>query len=505
MSEKNFLDSLVSEEKPESFQAEQRIKVDKPKKTIPIKWLITSVVVVLVLGFLYWFLFLTPKIPMEDFVGRDKKELFAFLRQQGIDSAKVVVKDVFSLEYDKDVVVSQNVEAGKKIKKDSKLNFEVSKGADPEEKITLPNLQSMTKEEINFWIQENKLTNARVNIVYDEKVPADEVIKVDVKDDDFKRGSAISITVSKGKAPAGTVTIPDFKQHTIESYESLLTSKKVEVIKVPVYSNDPKQLENSIISVNPEVGKTVKEGESVTVTYSKGKAITAPDFTAMNREALENWKKTNPNAMIITNEIYSDQSKYILEQNVPTGTQVGGEKTIELTVNLGKPKLVDYHKDTTKGLVGTYFSDLLQWCNEITAKGYDVYAGQWNVEPVYVKGFQKGQIVSYKCNIHETNQFIDCEQPLPRKARINATISAGNIIEINMSAVKNASDLAAQLAMHRIEIQTPAADLSTLKQFKIQGVTATQPNINTVIDIETFVATYGEMLVIYEGSVVNFQ
>lgn len=497
--DKNFLESLVSEEKPESFQEEKRVKIVKERK--PLKWWMVviplfGVVFLLVVSY---FLFFAPKIVMENFIGRSKNDLFAYLRQQGIEASGVITKEVYNFEYDKDVVIKQSVEAGKKIKKDSKLNFEISKGADPEEKINLPDLKMMTKNQINDWIKENKLQNARINIVYDDKVAIDEVIKVETRDDDFKRNSSIVIQISKGKAPAGSVNIPDFKQHNIESYESLLKSKKLEVVKIAIFSNDNKQPENSIISVSPEVNKTVKEGDVVTVTYSKGKAIKIADFTKMNKEALERWEKSNPDVKIIKTEVYSEETRYVLKQSIPANTQISSDKEIELTLNLGKPSLKNFNNEK---IIGSYFDDLLAWCNEINAKGYDIYAGQWNVEPLYIKGYKKGQIVSYVCNIHETeHQPIDCLKPLPYKARINATVSAGDIITITLENDKTAADIAKKLAENNIKFSSSVQDLSTLTKLRINGVVDSQPN--TGIDLE--IASLGNELIIYEGSNVEFK
>lgn len=496
--EKNFLESLVDENKPESFQEEKRIKIVKDKKPLNLKLIVFLGGVFVLLSVLGYFLFLAPKIMMEDFVGRNKNELFAFLRQEGIEVSKVVIKEEFNFDYDKDVVVSQNVRAGQKIKKDSKLNFEISKGADPDEKINLPDLKKMTKTQINTWIKDNKLSNVRVNIVYDDKVAIDEVIKVEVKDDDFKRSSSANIQISKGKAPASDVVIPDFKGHNIDSYEKLLKSKKIEVLKIASFSNDPKlQENNSIISVVPDINTTIKQGETVTVYYSKGRSIKVLDFTKMSKEKFDNWRSKNPGVNLSLIEKYTDQSAYILSQNISPDTQIDAETEIVLTINLGKPNLRNFNEGR---VIGANFSALIDWVNSINSKGYDVFAGNWNVEPLFIKGYKKGQILSISCNIHQEDIDIDCYDDLPYKARINVTVSAGEIYEIDTANLK-LIDLPSELSKLNIKFSSSQNDLSLIKSFKIKGVASSQPYTDNFMTLEDV----NDQLVIYEGSEVEFR
>ncbi len=423
MSDKDFLSQLVSDEKPESFKEEERIKISETKKPFNLK-VFLAIFLPLISGIaLLLFLFLSPKIKMLDFVGKNKNELLNFLRQQEIDFNGVIINEEYSLEYDKDIVIYQSVVSNKKISKKEKLNFTVSKGADPDESINLPDLKSMNKTQINNWISENKLSGTKVNIVYDDNVADGEIIKYELKgeESEFKRNTQLTITISKGKAPAGKVVVPEFKGKNVDDYSEELKKKKLNTQTVGVY--DDKIVENQVVSINAEVGKSVDEGATIIINYSKGKAVIVPDFTKMSKEEY-NKKKNEFN--IIENTIYSESNKFILNQSVNSGSKIGVRDLISLTINSGKPKISEFAEN---GLVGVNIHDVYDWINNVNAKSdnYDLAAGEWGNSRIYSKDYEKDMIISYSCHIYESGKSVDCHRPLEKHTRISVVVSAGKI------------------------------------------------------------------------------
>ena len=151
---KDYLSQLATEidgKKPESFKEEKLEKIERPRLQLNPK------VVILIAG-LAWFVLFRAKIEMPDFVGLTKAEVTAWIRQQGIKSSGVLMKEEYSFEFDENVILSQSVEPGKKVKEDAKLTFVVSLGADPDELVDFPeDVLSMTRQDINDWVDENKL------------------------------------------------------------------------------------------------------------------------------------------------------------------------------------------------------------------------------------------------------------------------------------------------------------------------------------------------------------
>ena len=90
MSEKDFLSQFSSENKPKSFQEEERVPVEKPNKPIPVKGIVIGVAALAVIAAAVYFLFFRPKIVMPNFVGQKESEVAIWVRQQQIDAQGVV-------------------------------------------------------------------------------------------------------------------------------------------------------------------------------------------------------------------------------------------------------------------------------------------------------------------------------------------------------------------------------------------------------------------------------
>ena len=173
------------------------------------------------------------------------------------------------------------------------MTFVISKGADPDELVSLPDIKNMTKSEIESWISENKLSATKINTTYSDTVAKDEVISVDlsVDTDKFTRGTSLKINISKGPAPAGTVKVENLKNQTYSYAENWAKSKKITLKKVEAY--DDEVMKGYIISQSIAADKEMKEGETLTVTVSLGKGFEVPNFLKMSESDLETWEKAN--------------------------------------------------------------------------------------------------------------------------------------------------------------------------------------------------------------------
>ena len=155
---KDYLSSLASEieKKPDSFKEEKVERIVKPKRSMDPKIMIGAAAALIIAIIGVYFLFFAPKIKVENFVGKTTNNVGIWAKENGIDTKNIVMNQVYSMDYDADQIISQNKKEGSKIKKDSTLIFEVSKGADPDEKIEFPDIKNMTLDEINDWISEKQ-------------------------------------------------------------------------------------------------------------------------------------------------------------------------------------------------------------------------------------------------------------------------------------------------------------------------------------------------------------
>lgn len=438
---KDFLSQFSdSGKKPDSFKEEERIPVSKPKKEInPMMIIVPSVVaVIVVVALVYIFVF--PHIKVESFVGKSQNDAAAWIKQNEIESAGIVFKEEYSFDVAKGNVVSQTPESGK-VKKDAKMTFVISKGADPDELVSLPDIKNMTKSEIESWISENKLSATKINTTYSDTVAKDEVISVDlsVDTDKFTRGTSLKINISKGPAPAGTIKVEDFSKKDYSYVESWAKSKKVTLKKVEAYSDDV--MSGYVISQSIAADKEMKEGETLTVTVSKGKGVTVPNFLKMSETEYNTWKDTNTgeNAIQVKEKVYySDSASYVLKQSVTAGTTIAQSEVVIVTINKGdgfylNEALTALGYDYVEG--STSYDRLDDWSYKAKEIGLNaqvhVYTGNY-----VASDKPKGTILKIEYAKDEDGNKYSINEKLPLDARIFCSVSSGELDKDEYS-VKN--------------------------------------------------------------------
>ena len=438
---KDFLSQFSdSGKKPDSFKEEERIPVSKPKKEInPMMIIVPSVVaVIVVVALVYIFVF--PHIKVESFVGKSQNDAAAWIKQNEIESAGIVFKEEYSFDVAKGNVVSQTPESGK-VKKDAKMTFVISKGADPDELVSLPDIKNMTKSEIESWISENKLSATKINTTYSDTVAKDEVISVDlsVDTDKFTRGTSLKINISKGPAPAGTVKVENFKGQAYSIVENWAKTKKITLKKVEAYDDD--MASGLIISQSIAADKEMKEGETLTVTVSKGKGVTVPNFLKMSETEYNTWKDTNTgeNAIQVKEKVYySDSASYVLKQSVTAGTTIAQSEVVIVTINKGdgfylNEALTALGYDYVEG--STSYDRLDDWSYKAKEIGLNaqvhVYTGNY-----VASDKPKGTILKIEYAKDEDGNKYSINEKLPLDARIFCSVSSGELDKDEYS-VKN--------------------------------------------------------------------
>ena len=367
MTNKDFLSQFSGDnKKPDSFKEEERVKVTKDKKPVNVKLIVIILVVVLAIAGLVLFLVLRPTIEVRDFVGTNAAEVKAWIKQNDIESQGVIFREEYSFDYDEGYIIYQSIEPDKKIRKNTKMDFTVSMGADPDELISVPDIETMYKDELQEWVKQNKLTKTKIMSQYSDTVEDGAVISYEFKGSDadtFTRSSILNINVSKGPAPAGTVTVEDFVKQDFSVVEAWGKKNKVEIIKTTKY--DDKVLKDIVISQSIEAKKTVKEGESLTVVVSLGKGVKVPDFTTMTDSDVDDWLKENA-TFVKVKEMYSNEEGYIIEQSIASGKYIGEDNKLHVTKNLGSNFYIDEIGFT---IVGNSYDKFKDFAGELEEKG----------------------------------------------------------------------------------------------------------------------------------------
>lgn len=413
--------------KPGSFEQESFQKVEKPKRTIsPIGWALLAASLLLIAGLVWWFAF-AAKITLPDFVGQNISEVSTWARQNKMESGVVATKEEYSMEFDKDIVISQSIEGGKKVKPNTPITFVVSIGADPQEAVSFPgDLKAMTLDEVREWVSENKLSKTKITTQNSTTVPDGGIISYEIRngsEDEFTRGTTLNIVASKGPAPAQQVTLDNLVGKSIEEVETWARNKKIEVKRAEAFNETVEA--GKIVSMDHSAGTTLNEGDTLMVVVSKGKGVAIPNLVGYTKEQFEAWQmgKYN-NVTVVPKSIYNEAPEgMVIAQNLAPGSMVESGTVLEVTISLYLPII----ETNSKEWIGKDYLELKYWVDDKNSKGARLQAGQYAdyKDPVYCATDSTGQpyadnaIVDIKCFYGTSDLEEGCGRPLTLDSRIS--------------------------------------------------------------------------------------
>ena len=414
----------TSSASPASFAQEERVKVEKPQFRLTGPMIGGIVAALALLLFLLWFFVLRSPIVLPDFTGKSLNEVSAWAAQNKIESTAIARTYEYSLEYDSDVVISQTPAGGKRIKKNTPITFTVSQGADPDEEIPFPDIRSMTYEELTDWKNENKLTKTKISTEYSTTVENGGVIEYvlkNVSENEFTRGSTLTIRCSKGPAPAGQVTVENFTGKNYAEAMTWANSKKLKVVREDVNSDTADN--GVIIAQNPKAGASMTEGDTFTITVSKGKGVKIPNLVGYTKEQLEAWSSAKENNVVIVKKSVYNEAPLgsVIAQDRAPGSIVDAGDVLQLTISLYMPIL----ETNSRAWLGKAYLELH---DDVNYNGADIQAGMWGdwQYPTCSDEYPTpGQIVRYACYYGTSDQADGCGRPLNNYSRINYQISSG--------------------------------------------------------------------------------
>ena len=201
---------------------------------------------------------------------------------------------------------------------------------------TVPNLIGLTQEEALSQIDQTEyFEQGNVKESYSDSAEQGTVIdQTPNAGKQAEEGTAIDIVVSKGKAPAADVTVPDLKNMDASAANEALA--KVGLIGQAgdsVYSADVET--GKVAQQNPAAGSTAKAGSTVTYNLSKGvETVQVPSVIGMGEERATAALKA-AGFTVVTNSDTSDQydAGLVCAQSV-TGTAAKGSQVV-ITISTG--------------------------------------------------------------------------------------------------------------------------------------------------------------------------
>lgn len=269
----------------------------------------------------------------------------------------------YDMKVNADIVITQSVLPESKISKNNILKLTVSSGANPDEKIMVPDFTSMTAAKIQAWIDENKLTNTTISEENSDTIAAGSFIKATYREiatdqDNFKRKDYLTISVSKGPTVAsGDVTMSNLVGKTKSEAETWASTNGLNLAITIVTSKTVAA--DKVISQDIPTDDIVKSGGTVNIVLSGGTGIKVPSFAGV---AMSDAQNKYPEFKVVVKQRYSASVGYgkYISQSISSGTYVlATNNNIEVTYSLGKPYL-DNLAGTSEKNIPSYFAEFTE-------------------------------------------------------------------------------------------------------------------------------------------------
>ena len=212
---------------------------------------------------------------------------------------------------------------------------------------TVPNLLGMTYPEAQEYILTDSALSGHFTITvseetgYNDQYEPEEIILQTPSGDTTTKAETTEITVvlnSESAEETETRYMPNILGENYETWASTLSSEyRVTVKYNPQY--DDEVPEGNIISTNPEAGEILNEGDTVTITYSKGKKITTTTMVTLYGMTEQKARETIEGLGLTVgrvDQVDSDEAAgTVVFQSVKAGASVELGTKVDLQISSG--------------------------------------------------------------------------------------------------------------------------------------------------------------------------
>lgn len=231
------------------------------------RWWPAVVASALVAALTAWFFLLGPGavVRVPSVQARPQAQAVEAVRAASLD-ARVV--EGFSETVPAGQVISSTPAPGAEVRKGTDVRLLVSKGP---ERYLVPKVVGMSRAEAERQLVATNLKVGKVTTAFSEKIPEGQVVAAKPGPGaSLKRGTAVALTISKGRQP---ISVPDFTGKPASQAEGKLTDLglKVDASKEENSDTVPKGM---VISQDPRGGRLFR-GDTVTLVVSKGPVMVA--------------------------------------------------------------------------------------------------------------------------------------------------------------------------------------------------------------------------------------
>lgn len=335
-------------------------------------------------------------------------------------------------------IISQDVEAGVKVKDINELTVSVSEGPNPDKEIIVPDMDGWTSERVINYILDNYLNN--VDVSFEKSDKAEDTVIEQNRSGSMKRSDELKLTFSLGEELDNSdVKMIDLTNKS--EFEAVFYLKQHR-IKYEIEKEFSNKIERgNVAKQSVKAGDTVKvdsDENKVTITISRGKSIEVPDLKKMSMVEITEWVVENKLKLEFTNQ-YDDAVKEnnVISANYDKGEKIEQGSTVKVVISKGSLVMEDFKS----------FEDFKEWANK--------YNISYQEQHEFSEDIPQGEVISYSYKKGDTIKNGDsiivtisdgkeCKVPniigMSKSKAIQALEDAGlnyNFVTQNSSKAKN--------------------------------------------------------------------
>ncbi|MBO0452352.1 PASTA domain-containing protein [Candidatus Enterococcus murrayae] len=300
------------------------------------------------------------KVP--NFIGKNLTDVQVWATENKV---KPKIKQIYDRGKDANTILSQEEKAGSRVKKGGVLNVTNSLGADPDEKLPLPDFMKMNKQQAERWIKENKAENLSLIEEYSDTVEKGrplraEIANAEVTPETYKRKDAAKVYFSKGKQTyQKDIKVPDFQRKPRSEVETWAKNNEIDLTYEEKTSNEIPA--DSIMEQSIAKDEKIAKKDKMSVTVSLGKGYVVPNFSDYS---LEDAGTALEGVQVQAKGVYTENLPYgqLVSQSVEAGKVLSAKDdlTIKVYYSLGRPYMKDLRGTMVEGGLQKYFHDEFQ-------------------------------------------------------------------------------------------------------------------------------------------------
>lgn len=211
-------------------------------------------------------------VKVVNFVNQKKSDVEKWRKDNDIDASQIIYKYEYSEEKDKNVVLKQSLKAGESMNKDNDLKITLSNGADPSVTFELPDFTGKKEDEIKQWFKDKKFSNVVYKYEKNPDIEENTFISMDpAASTTVKRSDTVTVTIC-APLEGAEVSMIDMSSMSKDEINAWAEENKITIIYDEAYSDSIASCK--VITTSVDANTIIHQGDTVTVTLSKGKQKT---------------------------------------------------------------------------------------------------------------------------------------------------------------------------------------------------------------------------------------